>query len=196
MSEFMGKKMSSAKTQLLSDSYFICSNYLEYGMGVSTALAAQKSIGTIISIDHNQYSVGEVKTEIKKSIYSGNINLLHANLGITSENGYPLNETTLKIWPQYYAAPWNKFKSLGLLPDLILINGRLRTPCFLYSLLQCRRGTRILWNNYLNQPEYHFVEKVLKPQGLVEDMVIFVVDKNIDTNLVIDLLFQNLFNLD
>ena len=67
---------------------------------------------------------------------------------------------------------------------------------FLYSLLQCKTGTRILWNEYLNKPEYHFVEKVLRPQGLVDDMVIFVVDKNIDKNLVIDLLFRNLFNLD
>lgn len=196
MSEFIEKKMSAAKTQLLADSYFICSNYLEYGMGGSTVQAAQKSISNIISIDNNQDLVSEVKTEIEKSIYSGNINLLHANLGNTSQNGFPLNETTLKAWPQYYAAPWNEYKSLGLLPDLILVNGRLRTPCFLYSILQCRTGTRILWNDYLNKPEYHFVEKLLKPQGLVEDMVIFVVDKNIDKNLAIDLLFQNLFNLD
>lgn len=195
MSDLMGK-MSAAKTQLLADSYFICSNYLEYGMGESTVQASQKSISTIVSIDNNEDLVGEVKTEIENTIYSGDINLLHANLALTSQNSNSLSETILKAWPQYYVAPWDKYKNLNLIPDLILINGRLRTPCFLYSLLQCKTGTRILWNEYLNKPEYHFVEKVLRPQGLVDDMVIFVVDKNIDKNLVIDLLFRNLFNLD
>ena len=44
--------------------------------------------------------------------------------------------------------------------------------------------------------EYHIIEKVLRPQGLVDDMVIFVVDNDINKNLAIDLLLQNLFNLD
>jgi hypothetical protein len=195
MSDLKGK-MSDAKTQLLSDSYFICSNYLEYGMGESTVQASQKSISTIISIDDNEDIVGEVKKGIEKTIYSGDINLLHANIGFTSNKRNFLNETTLKDWPQYYVAPWDKYKNLNLIPDLILINGSLRIPCFLYSLLQCKTGTRILWNEYLNKPEYHFVEKVLRPQGLVDDMVIFVVDQNINKNLAIDLLFKNLFNLD
>lgn len=195
MSELI-RKMSVAKTQVLSDSYFICTNYLEYGMGESTVQAAQKSINTIISIDNNEDLVGEVKTEIENSIYSGNINLLRANLGFTSMVGNSSNETILKDWPQYYIAPWSKYKDLNLSPDLILINGRLRTPCFLYSLIQCNAGTRILWNEYFNKPEYHIVEKVLRPQGLVDDMVIFVVDKGINKNLAIDLLLQNIFNLD
>jgi hypothetical protein len=96
----------------------------------------------------------------------------------------------------YYAAPWTSFQSQGIDPDLILIDGRFRVSCFLYSVLHCKPGVRILWDDYLNRPEYHFVENVLSPQGLIDDMTIFTTTENLDKKLATILLFENLFNLD
>lgn len=196
MSEKTTHGMSEAKIQLLTDSLARANNYLEYGVGESTVLAAQNSLQTIISVDSSEKSIEKAKTEIENSVYSGNIHLLHANLGSTAIKGFPVDESMIKVWPQYYVAPWNKCMELKVLPDLILINGRFRTPCFFYSLLQCKVGSCILWNEYLNSPEYHFAEKALQPQGLIEDMVIFYVDRTIDNRSVSNLLFENLFNLD
>jgi hypothetical protein len=196
MSEIMLPHMSDAKIQLLSDSFERANHYLEYGIGGSTVLATQRSLQSIIAIDSSVEWIGKVKADIEKCTYSGNINLLHANLGPTGDWGYPIDELMLKNWPQYYASPWIAYRNLKLSPDLILIDGRFRTPCFLYSLLHCKPGTRILWDDYLNRPEYHFVENILPPQGLVDDMAIFTVSENADKNLAAILLFENLFNLD
>ncbi len=196
MSEIMTPHMSDAKIQLLTDSFARASHYLEYGIGGSTVLAAQKSLQSIIAIDSSEAWIGKVKADIEKCTYTGNINLLHANLGTTADWGYPTDELMLKNWPQYYASPWISYRSQGLSPDLILIDGRFRTPCFLYSLLHCNVGTRVIWDDYLDRPEYHFIETILQPQGLVDDMAIFTVNGDIDKNLATILLFENLFNLD
>jgi len=196
MTEIMTPHMSAAKIQLLNDSFDRATHYLEYGIGGSTVLAAQKSLQSIVAIDSSEEWIHKVKTDIEKCVYTGNINLLHANLGTTAHWGYPTDELMVKNWPQYYASPWISYRSLNLSPDLILIDGRFRTPCFLYSLLHCKNGTRILWDDYLNRPEYHFVEQVLAPQGLIDDMAVFTVVDDIDKELVAILLFANLFNLD
>ena len=196
MTEIMTPHMSAPKIQLLNDSFDRATHYLEYGIGGSTVLAAQKSLQSIMAIDSSDEWIQKVKTDIEKCVYTGNINLLHADLGATGHWGYPTDELMVKNWPQYYASPWISYRSLGHSPDLILIDGRFRTPCFLYSLLHCKTGTRILWDDYLNRPEYHFVEQVLPPQGLVDDMAIFTVVENIDKELAAILLFGNLFNLD
>lgn len=196
MTEIMTPHMSASKIQLLNDSLDRASHYLEYGIGGSTVLAAQKSMQTIIAIDSSDEWISKVKADIEKCVYSGNINLLLANLGNTAHWGYPTDEHLVKNWPQYYASPWISYKGLGVSPDLILIDGRFRTPCFLYSLLHCKAGTRILWDDYHNRPEYHFIEKVLPPQGLVDDMAIFTVTDEVDTRLAAILLLENLFNLD
>lgn len=196
MTEIMTPHMSAAKIQLLNDSFDRATHYLEYGIGGSTVLAAQKSLQSIIAIDSSEEWIHKVKADIEKCVYTGNINLLHANLGATAHWGYPTDELMVKNWPQYYASPWISYRSLNLSPDLILIDGRFRTPCFLYSLLHCKNGTRILWDDYLNRPEYHSVEQALAPQGLVDDMAVFTAVDDIDKELVAILLFANLFNLD
>lgn len=196
MTEIMTPHMSAAKIQLLNDSFDRATHYLEYGIGGSTVLAAQKSMQSIIAIDSSEEWIHKVKTDIEKCVYTGNINLLYANLGTTADWGYPTDELMVKNWPQYYVSPWKYFRSVNYSPDLILIDGRFRTPCFLYSLLHCKNGTRILWDDYLNRPEYHFVEQALAPQGLVDDMAVFTAVDDIDKELVAILLFANLFNLD
>jgi len=196
MSEAIKPHMSDAKIQLLTDSISRSAHYLEYGMGGSTILASEKSLSTIVAIDSSEEWIRKVHSSIEKTVYSSNIFLMHADLGKTSDWGYPADENNLKNWPQYYASPWIKYLSLVLSPDLILIDGRFRTSCFLFSLLHCEPGTRILWDDYLERPEYHFVERALHPQGLIDDMAIFKVTEKIDKKLVTFLLFENLFNLD
>jgi hypothetical protein len=196
MSDNLKPLMSDAKIQLLSNSLDRASHYLEYGMGESTLLAAAKSLLSIVSIDTSEEWISKVHASLEKSKHKGNIHLLHTNLGKTLDWGYPVNELFVKSWPSYYTSPWIEYRNLCSSPDLILIDGRFRSPCFLYSILHCKAGTRILWDDYLNRTEYHFVEKVLPPQGLIDDMAIFTVNENIDKQLASILLFENLFNLD
>jgi len=196
MSEITTPIFSDAKIQLLTNSCDRARHFLQYGLGESTVIAAQKSLSSIIAVHSNEEWINKVHAAIGSSAYSGNIRLMHANLGIIGDKGNPEDELMIKSWPKYYTEPWVEFRKQGLSPDLILIDGHFQSQCFLYSLLQCDSGTRIIWNDYLNKSEYHFVEKILHPQGLIEDMAIFTVKNNIDRQLANILLFENLFNLD
>lgn len=196
MSDILKPFMSDEKIKLLSNSLDRASHYLEYGMGGSTLLAAEKSLISIVSIDTSEEWISKVKASLENSKITANIRLLYVNLGMTLVWGYPVDELEVKNWPQYYASPWIEYKNSDSSPDLILIDGRFRSPCFLYSIIHCKAGTRILWDDYLNRPEYHFVERVLPPQGIIDDMAIFTVNENIDVQLASVLLFGNLFNLD
>jgi hypothetical protein len=196
MSEDIKPHMSEAKIQLLTDSISRSKHYLEYGIGGSTILASQQSLSSIVAIDSSEEWIDKIHSRIVKSVCSSNVSLIHADLGKTADWGYPIDENKVKNWPQYYSSPWIRYRNLELSPDLILIDGRFRTSCFLFSLLNSETGTRILWDDYLGRPEYHFVEKALHPQGLIDDMAIFKVTEKIDKQLVTFLLFENLFNLD
>jgi len=134
MTEIMTPHMSAPKIQLLNDSFDRATHYLEYGIGGSTVLAAQKSLQSIMAIDSSDEWIQKVKTDIEKCVYTGNINLLHANLGATGHWGYPTDELMVKNWPQYYASPWISYRSLGHSPDLILIDGRFTNPFFIQPL--------------------------------------------------------------
>ena len=68
MSEKTTHGMSEAKIQLLTDSLARANNYLEYGVGESTVLAAQNSLQTIISVDSSEKSIEKAKTEIENSV--------------------------------------------------------------------------------------------------------------------------------
>ena len=196
MSEAMTPQMSEGKIQLLNTSLSRANHYLEFGFGNQTVLASQKSLTTLVAVDSREFLLNKVKSEIETVNFSGNIKLLHANLGPTSNNGHPINEQMIKSWPQYYAGPWTSYHQLNINPDLIFINGQLRIACFLYSLMQCKAGTRILWNDYQNHSPYHVIESVLPPLALVDDMAIFKAPEEFDRSLALTILFENLFSLD
>ena len=44
-------------------------------------------------------------------------------------------------------------------PKLVLVDGRFRVCCFLTSLKFAEEGTKIIFDDYTNRPQYHFVEK-------------------------------------
>ena len=51
----------------------------------------------------------------------------------------------------------------GVSPDLVLIDGRFRVASFLVSALLAQEGCTILFDDYFDRPNYHVVEKYLKP---------------------------------
>jgi hypothetical protein len=62
-----------------------------------------------------------------------------------------------------------------------LVDGRFRVCCFLTSLKYAEPGTKIIFDDYFNRPQYYLVEEYLKPVEKCNRQALFV--KPSDTDL-------------
>ncbi|MEJ2791934.1 hypothetical protein WAE56_00805 [Iodobacter sp. LRB] len=181
--------MPQAECEALTAALTKARSYLEYGMGGSTVLAAQLGVPRIVSIDSSEEWVAKVGKQIAPLQSTSQIELLHAPIGKTMEWGFPENTHMQSQWPDYYSQPWR----FALEVDLVLIDGRFRVPCFLYSLLQLKPGAIILWDDYLERSEYHTIEQHLVPEASFGKMAKFIVPSHKKTDKILNALFQHLY---
>jgi hypothetical protein len=140
--------------------------YLEYGSGGSTVFA-HGYVTNLISVDSDRDVLKAVEGRLSRRVSSTakRTALLHANIGLTKEWGYPVftkrNATRAARWVAYAQAPWAYLHQHKLQPDMILIDGRFRVACVLESLinLQHESRCRIFVDDYLSRPEYSVVER-------------------------------------
>jgi hypothetical protein len=133
-------------------------NYLEYGCGGSTVYACtQEKIKNIISVDTDMKWINLVSRLTYKS--EKNIIIDHVNLGETGEWGYPKSLNGHGDFWIYSVKPWISAKTLGVSPDTVLIDGRFRVACFLYTLISAPVGTVVIFDDYFDRPHYFEVEK-------------------------------------
>ncbi|STQ91429.1 hypothetical protein [Iodobacter fluviatilis] len=181
--------MPQAEKEALTAALTSAQSYLEYGMGGSTILAAQLGVQRIVAIDSSQEWAAKVGTQIAPLQSPSQIELLHAPIGKTMEWGFPENTQMQSQWPDYYSKPWRFARDV----DLVLIDGRFRVPCFLYSLLQLQPGAIILWDDYVERSEYHSIEQQLVPEAYFGKMAKFIVPSHKNTGSILNTLFQHLY---
>lgn len=188
--------MSKERIQTLTEHLINSKVYLEFGMGGSTVLAARIGVPHIFSVDSSREWLDNITNEVSKIKIRSKIKLLHADLGRIGDWGHPINQEKISNWPSYYSGPWRTIKDYGISPDLVLIDGRFRVACFLYSILNLNPGSIIIWDDYLPRPEYHIIESILKPYQYVDSMALFKVTEPIDYQKTLTMLFDNLYNQD
>ncbi len=196
MSDFSLPAMSPARVNALTEALKKAKVYLEFGMGGSTILAARLGVPNVFAVDSSLDWVQHVTGQISKVNLEGRVKLLHADLGATGDWSYPKTRDHVENWPGYYAGPWRAVRAAGVQPDLVLVDGRFRVACFLYSLLHMKAGGVILWDDYTNRPEYHSVERFLKPVAYHDEMAVFQITGQEDLPGAVDALFSGLFVLD
>lgn len=130
-----------------------CSVYGEYGMGRSTQYALDKSDCMVISVESDQdYS------KLFQGV-SERIIVKHIELGKLTKFGKPIGYDFYKNFKDYTEGIWREENN----PDFVLIDGRFRICCLLTSIKYAKEGTKILFDDYIERPEYHFAENILKP---------------------------------
>ena len=192
----MQPAMSKERIQALSEKLKNSNVYLEFGMGGSTILAARIGVPHIFSVDSSLEWLSNITTEISKIPMRSKIKLLHADLGKIGDWGHPIGQEKISNWPSYYSGPWQTIQSSDISPDLVLIDGRFRVACFLYSILNLNPGSTIIWDDYLNRQEYHIIESILKPYQYVDSMALFKITEIPDYRRTISMIFENLYNQD
>lgn len=154
--------------------------YMEYGSGGSTVLAAHLG-KNFISVESDIGFSRAVTDRIgasKGAIPKGTGDIVAVNIGITGAWGAPLftrpKSDRLELWKRYVSAPWLRLPP-GLAPDLVLIDGRFRIACALFSLMQLHgsRDTTILFDDYGDRRNYHVIERFARLERMAGRMGVF-----------------------
>lgn len=169
-----------------------CSNYLEYGSGGSTVLASQYNLNSIISVDSDKFWADKVESEIDRSRKFISIN--YCDIGPVRDWGIPTDLSGSKNYWKYVVLPWKVSKDRNTYPDLILIDGRFRVSCFIYSWMNADEGTTILFDDYTVRPEYHVLERIFTPIATHGMMAEFSVTSEFDHLAAVDYLLEYSYN--
>lgn len=91
------------------------------------------------------------------------ISINYCDIGSVRDWGIPSGAEGVRNYWRYPTTPWKISVDRNIRPDLILIDGRFRVACFLYSWICADEGTTILFDDYTVRPEYHVVERISEP---------------------------------
>jgi hypothetical protein len=152
-------------------------NYLEYGSGYSTIEACKFVKSKIFSIETSLDYIDFMKKEIKsRKLDLNKVSFIHSHVGDTGIWGYPVDQKAITDWPKY-ASNWLEIQASGQFkPDLVLIDGRFRVATFAWLYLT-RPGLQILFDDYLDRPQYHIVETLTKPRTRVGRIALFRIQR-------------------
>lgn len=145
--------------------------YLEYGSGGSTLLAARLNVKTI-SVEGDRFYAKAVKNALPEDHA---VVMLTPDIGLTKQWSAPLFWASKK-GKTYVSAPFALIATE--VPDLILVDGRYRVACALEAARQTnirKSSATILFDDYVDRPHYHEIEKLLGAPKLVGRAAIFEV---------------------
>ena len=147
--------------------------YLEYGSGGSTVYAINEAkVPNLISIESSSKWYSEVKNSLNN--LNSNVFLEYCDIGEVKEWGFPKNNSKINNFWQYTIKPWIIAKEQNLNPDLILIDGRFRVSCFLYSLYRSKKHSIILFDDYFDRPKYSIIENFVEIKDKKGNMAVVI----------------------
>jgi hypothetical protein len=144
--------------------------YGEYGMGESTKFVNKNYPIKIISVDSSIEWVESTRLSLENS---ADCKLIHIDIGEIENWGRPINFKKRENFIKYAESLFLQEE----VPDTVLVDGRFRVLCFLYSLTKINVGSKILFDDY-NREIYHIVEEIIKPTDICGDMALFIKDKD------------------
>lgn len=171
----MQPRMSKAELCLF-ESFAKCSdNYLEFGSGGSTALAANLVRSSIISVDSSVAWQQKVLEYCKTAQTKLTPHLLYIDIGSIKDWGYPTDETNKASWINYTTQVWFNKEASGC--DLYLIDGRFRVASFLQVVLHCEENSIVLFHDFSSRSQYHVVKEIAKEIAIAEDLSAFQISR-------------------
>lgn len=148
--------------------------YLEYGSGGSTVEAARMR-KRFVSVDNDAYYLAAVQKRIDTELGACSGSLVPVDIGHCGKWGYPIfkkpTAARLRAWRSYAETPWSMFTNE---PDLVLVDGRFRVHCALYSISQMSsENFQILVDDYEPRPFYREIEKFASLNRMCGHMAVF-----------------------
>ncbi len=152
--------------------------YGEYGCGKSTKWTIKNTDCIVLSVDTSNAWIKKIETEL--SNWKLRLKIHHCDLGTLAKWGTPVSYEKKELFPNYTDFLWKQPEK----PDTVLIDGRFRVCCFLTTLKLADEGTRIIFDDYINRPHYHFIEKYVPRITVCGRQCLFIVPPkyNLDIN--------------
>ena len=163
--------------------------YGEYGVGASTRWVYCNTQARILAVDTSLDWINHV-VEVQGT--DDRMEVRHVDLGPLGDWGWPLSYTRRAHFGDYVASIWQRQQK----PDLVLVDGRLRVACFLYSLLNSEPGCNILFDDYIERQRYHWIEEIVPRAEVCGRQSLFVTPREFDRQKAADLLEKFLFVLE
>lgn len=154
--------MSEGELAFLTKFLSKSANYLEYGSGFSTLLAANLVSKRIVSIETSKEYRDFMISEMPLNRKSTSFEIIHTDIGQTGLWGYPVNDLESEKWANYFN--WRLQELSDFSPDTVLVDGRFRVATFADVFLRFP-GATVLFDDYFDRPNYSIVEKILKPRN-------------------------------
>jgi len=187
------KTMTLPEWEFLQDTLSGAVQYLEYGAGTSTRLAAQlQKVQSIVSVESDPVYVQHLRDtheEIRGAEADGRLCFHIADIGPTQEWGHPFDTSKRHLWPAYALSPYQH----EFTPDTILIDGRFRVACGLLSALTAPPSTTILIHDYRGRLQYHLLEQFMDITEKVGSFVLCHSKESFDRDRARRLLKQYLY---
>ena len=163
--------MPAGPAALLRAELLRATTVLEYGSGGSTFLALELGVEFILSVESDAAWAADIGKALGARYPKDRFHIHHADIGPTGDWGSPRDASGLRNYPAYAAAPYDlpAFRQ----PDLVFVDGRFRTACFLSALLRCTRPFRLLFDDYVDRAHYHWVERYTAPVQTAGRMALF-----------------------
>lgn len=156
--------LPEAEAEAVVRAYEAAGVILEYGSGGSTVLAAEMAGTTIYSVESDAEWLQGLADYFVENPPLARVVLHHADIGPTGPWGMPTEAKSYETFWRYPLAVWDRTDFLH--PDLVLIDGRFRSACFLATLYRITRPVKLLWDDYADRPAYHEVERLARPVAL------------------------------
>jgi len=163
--------MSTEEAEFLTEMYQKPKVILEYGSGGSTRIAAALPNKLIFSVESDLLWALELQAELDAADNLSPATIYPVDIGPVGPWGRPLSDKHWRVFPRYPCAIWDEpfFRH----PDLILIDGRMRTACFIHAMLRIEKPVTVLFDDYGVRKLYRQVERLIKPKQIVGTLAHF-----------------------
>ena len=152
--------------------------YGEYGCGLSSKWILKNTNCKVISVDSSKEWVEKIKNQNKK--YLSKLTINHIDLGKVRRWGFPLGYDKFYNFKDYTEYIWKQSET----PTFVLVDGRFRVCCFLTSLKFAEAGTKIIFDDYVNSPHYHFIEKYVSRINECGRQCLFIVPAKNEIDMI------------
>ncbi len=147
---------------------------LEYGAGGSTLMAAEQQHSLVMAVENDRRWAKGIKQTLTQQFPDKPVHVHWVDTGPTMMWGRPKPKSRGDSWrnyPKYALEVWDKpfFRH----PDLVMIDGRFRTACFLTTMMRITRPVTVLFDDYTNRAAYHWIERYAAPLEICGRMARF-----------------------
>jgi hypothetical protein len=146
-------------------------NYVEFGCGGSTFIAAHYVKHSVVSVESSLKWIGITRKECNQARIQPNF--FHADIGEIGEWGTPTNDLEAYKWPSYHNDVWGIKGTWGA--DLYFIDGRFRVACFAQIYRRADAQSIIGIHDFLSREKHYGVIRDLGREiASVDDLSFFV----------------------